>query len=183
MKNHLLFILLLLPLFLFGQRQVSMEEVEGSRELSMAETKGMRSNGMYRYYAKGERKAFTGILYAKYDNGNYLSRQEYVDGIGEGKWINYYENGNIKEVGYYKQNLVEGPIEKYYQNGQLKAKGTYKDWRIRIGQWEYYDEKGNLTERKDYGEKGSIEEVKAYYKRGDISYSWYKQILSDNGFE
>lgn len=121
MKNQAVFILLFLPLCLFGQREVSMQEVEGKRELSMGETKGMRSDGVYRYYAKGESQAFTGILYAKYENGNYLSRQEFVEGVGQGKWINYFENGNIKEIGHYNQNLVEGPIEKYYANGKLKA--------------------------------------------------------------
>ncbi|MDN3204530.1 toxin-antitoxin system YwqK family antitoxin [Algoriphagus sediminis] len=106
-----------------------------------------------------------------------------MNGIGQGKWINYYENGNYKEIGHYEENRVEGPIQKFHENGNLKAEGEYKDWRIRIGEWRYFDEDGKLLYSEDYGEKGSISEVQAYYDRGDISYSWYYDILEKNGFE
>jgi antitoxin component YwqK of YwqJK toxin-antitoxin module len=159
-----------------------MEEVEGRRELSMANVSGKTSAGVYRYYAAGETKPFTGILYAKHPNGQISSWQEYEDGIGQGKWINYYENGNFKEIGQYEQNLVQGPIKKFHPNGALKATGTYKDWRIKIGKWTYYDETGQIISEENYGEQGSIEEVKAYYDRGDISFAWYSRILSKNGF-
>lgn len=167
----------------YAQKTLPMSETETKREVSMADATGKSTDGVYRYYAKGEDKPFTGILYATYPNGNYSSWQEFVDGVGQGKWINYYENGNYKEIGNYNNNLVEGPIKKYYENGNLKADGTYKDWRIKIGIWNYYDIDGNLESTIDYGEKGSIEEVKEYYERGDIPYSWYSDILSKNGFD
>ena len=167
----------------YAQKEISMSETTIKREVSMSSATGKTTNGVYRYYAKGENKPFTGILYAKYPNGNYSSWQEYVDGLGQGKWINYYENGNYKEIGYYNNNFVEGPIKKYYENGTLKAEGNYKDWRIKIGEWKYFDKNGALESTIDYGEKGSIEEVKEYYERGDIPYSWYSEILSKNGFQ
>ena len=167
----------------YAQKAISMSQTVTKREVSMSNTTGKSTDGIYRYYAKGDDKPFTGVLFAKYPNGNYSSWQEYVDGVGQGKWINYYDNGNYKEIGYYNNNLVEGPIKKYYENGILQAEGNYKDWRIKIGQWKYYDEKGKLKSTIDYGEKGSIEEVKEYYDRGDISYSWYSNILSKNGFK
>ena len=181
-----LFLLLLLLSFNstgFAQKTVSMSETETKREVSMSSATGKTTDGIYKYYAKGDDKPFTGILYAKYPNGNYSSWQEYVDGIGQGKWINYYENGNYKEIGNYNNSLVEGPIKKYYEDGALKAEGNYKDWRIKIGEWEYYDQNGNLESTINYGEKGSFEEVKEYYERGEISYSWYSEILSKNGFK
>ena len=167
----------------FAQRTLPMSDSETKREISMSSAIGKRVDGIYRYYAKAEDVPFTGVLFAKYPNGNYLSWQEYVDGVGQGKWINYYESGNYKEIGYYKNNLVEGPISKYYENGRLKARGNYKDWRIKIGKWEYYDQDGKLENTVDYGSKGSIEEVEDYYQRGEISYSWYSDILSKNGFK
>ncbi len=103
-----------------AQVAVSMQDVETRREVAMANADGKSTDGIYRYYAKGDDKPFTGVLFAKYANGNYSSWQEYKDGIGQGKWINYYENGNYKEVGNYEQNRVEGPIRKYYEDGQLK---------------------------------------------------------------
>ncbi|NNE16809.1 MAG: hypothetical protein HKN51_17635 [Saprospiraceae bacterium] len=182
-KSLALALLFNLPIVGFAQKTISMSETEVKREVSMADATGKSEEGIYRYYAKGENRPFTGILFAKFSNGKYSSWQEYVDGIGQGKWINYYENGNYKEIGYYKNNLVEGPIKKYYENGNLKAEGNYKDWRIKIGIWKYYDHNGNLTVTKDYGDKGSIEEVQEYYERGEISYSWYSDILSKNGFK
>ena len=176
-------ILLLLPVLIFTQDRLSMEDVEGRREVSMKDVNGQTVEGEYRYYAKGETEPFTGILFSEHPNGNTSSWQEYVNGLGQGKWINYYENGNYKEIGHYEQNLVEGPITKFYMNGKIQAKGNYKDWRIKIGIWEYYNQDGQLKHTKDYGEKGSTEEVKEYYERGEISLSWYNSILTKNGFK
>lgn len=178
----MLILLSFLPHFVIGQTQLPMSEVERRKELSMTEVTGKTSNGLYRYYAKGESQPFTGVLYAKYPNGQLSSCQEFVNGVGQGSWINYYENGNYKEVGTYEQNLVQGPIQKFHPNGRLQAEGRYKDWRIRVGTWKYYDEQGRLLKMEDYGEKGNIEEVKAYYERGEISYSWYAEIRAKNGF-
>ena len=44
------------------------------------------------YYNMGSNTPFTGILYGKYVNGNYQTKQEYVDGVG---------NGNVKFKGLY----------------------------------------------------------------------------------
>jgi antitoxin component YwqK of YwqJK toxin-antitoxin module len=176
-------LLLTLPITGLAQNTLSMENAEQRREVSMANATGKSTDGVYRYYPRGEEEPFTGVLFAKYDNGNYSSWQEYEDGVGQGKWINYYENGNYKEVGTYRQNLVEGPIKKYYENGSLKAEGNYRDWRIKIGEWKYYNPSGKLESTEDYGDQGNIEEVKDYYERGEISYSWYSSILAKNGFK
>jgi len=182
MKIQFLLLLFVLPLLISGQEIRSMAEVEGRQSLSMSDVSGKRVNGQYLYYAKGESSPYTGILYSKHPNGEIDSWQEYVNGVGQGKWINYYDNGNYKEIGRYEQNRVEGPIQKFYRTGQLKAEGTYKDWRVKVGEWNYYDSSGQLVRTVDYGTKGSLEEVEAYYQRGDIPYSWYAQIRSKNGF-
>lgn len=165
------------------QQMVPGEEASVQREISMSNTIGKSVNGAYTYFAVGDKEPFTGILFARYPNGNYSSRQSYVNGRGQGKWINYHENGNFKEVGYYNNDRVEGPIRKYHENGMLKAEGQYKDWRIKVGEWKYYDQAGVLISTHNYGEKGSIEEVQAYYNRGDIPYSWFRDILRKNGFK
>jgi antitoxin component YwqK of YwqJK toxin-antitoxin module len=66
------------------------------------------------YYERGSDKPFTGILYGKYDNGNYMTMQEYVNGIGNGKWIDFDPYGNKVCEGTYKDNRVEGPVTFYY---------------------------------------------------------------------
>ncbi len=182
-KTFTFLLLFFLTISGYAQNTIAMSQTVTKREVSMSNATGKRTSGIYRYYAKGDDNPYTGVLFAKYPNGNYSSWQEYVDGIGQGKWINYYKNGNYKEVGYYNNNLVEGPIKKYYENGILKAEGNYKDWRIKIGKWKYYDQKGKLESTIDYGEKGSIEEVQKYFERGEISYSWYSDIITKNGFK
>lgn len=102
------------------------------------------------YFKKGETEPFTGVLFGKYDNGNYLTLQEYEEGIGNGKWVNYYKDGTLKEVGTYRDNLVEGPILQYHPNGNLKAKGNYKHWKKKIGIWKYYDTSGKLVKTASY---------------------------------
>lgn len=89
--------------------------------ISMADTYQKRKDGAYSYFEKGEDKPYDGVLFGKYENGNYLSIQEYKNGIGEGTWINYYENGNLKEVGTYQKNKVAEPIKKYYSSGKIKV--------------------------------------------------------------
>lgn len=179
---YFVFLFFCFSLLALSQNSLSMAVVESRREVSMADASGKTSEGIYRYYAKGEDEPYTGILFSKFENGNYDSWQEYVNGVGQGKWINYYENGNYREVGYYNQNRVEGPIKKYYDNGTLSAEGQYKDWRIKVGKWTYYNKNGKVTNTANYGEKGSIEDVQDFYDRGEISYSWYKSILKKNGF-
>lgn len=102
------------------------------------------------YYKTGTNTPFTGILYGTYDNGNYQTMQEYVDGIGNGKWVDFNPEG-IKECeGTYKENRVEGPVTFYYENGLVKSKGQYLHWKRPIGEWKYYDLKGNLVHTMTY---------------------------------
>lgn len=102
------------------------------------------------YYKTGTKTPFTGVLYGKYDNGNYQTVQEYVDGIGNGKWIDFNPEG-IKECeGTYKDNRVEGPVKFFYENGSLKSEGQYIHWKKPAGIWKYYDKAGNLVHTMTY---------------------------------
>jgi len=102
------------------------------------------------YYKRNEKAPFTGVLYGKYDNGNYLSIQEYKNGVGNGTWMNYYENGELKEMGTYRDNRVEGPVKQFYKNGRIKAEGTYAHWRKRVGAWKFYSTDGRLEKTETY---------------------------------
>ncbi len=146
------------------------------KELSMDSTKGVYVNGVYLYLDQNG-EPFSGILYARHPNGNMASRQNFSNGIGMGTWINYHENGMIKEKGTYDRNKVKGPIKKYNEEGQLIAEGTYDDWRVRVGQWIYYDHAGHIILTEDYGLKGDYRDVKEYYDTGQISENWYNDIM------
>lgn len=104
------------------------------------------------YYKSNEKTPYTGVLYGKYNNGNYLTLQEYKNGIGNGKWVNYYKDGTIMEIGNYHNNRVEGSIKQYHENGKLKAEGTYKHWKKKVGIWIYYDTNGNTIRKINYSQ-------------------------------
>jgi antitoxin component YwqK of YwqJK toxin-antitoxin module len=182
MKTFILLLSISLPVIIFSQDVHSLGEGESSNEVSMKEVSGKNIDGVYRYYKEGADEPYSGVLYSSFPNGQTDSWQEYKEGVGQGKWINYYKNGKIKEIGNYENNLVQGSIKKYYENGNLKAEGTYKDWRIKVGVWTYYNSDGIPTDTVDYGQKGSLEEVQEYYERGEISQRWYVSIMRKNGF-
>ena len=62
------------------------------------------------YYEIGTNKPYTGVLYGTYDNGKLMTTQDYVDGIGNGKWTQYDPYGNKECEGTYIDNRVEGPV-------------------------------------------------------------------------
>ncbi len=83
MKKNVFFLFSFCCLNLIAQqRSLPMTATQTQKELAMSETNGNSSSGQYRYYAKGEKSPYTGILFAKYPNGNYETWQTYIDGIG-----------------------------------------------------------------------------------------------------
>lgn len=102
------------------------------------------------YYKTGTSIPYTGILYGTYNNGNYQTMQEYVDGIGNGKWIDFNPEGVKEAEGTYINNRVEGPVKLFYEDGSLKAEGQYLHWKKPIGLWKYYDKSGNLVHTMTY---------------------------------
>lgn len=139
-------IVILLPTILYSFCMLGQIDTLNRNMISMSETIEKPYKVGSVYFKKGATKPYTGILYGKFENGNYLTIQEYVDGIGNGKWVNYYSDGTLKEIGTYRDNLVEGPIRQFHPNGKLKAKGNYKHWKRKVGTWEYFDTDGQLTE-------------------------------------
>lgn len=172
--NWILILSLAFPFFLNAQIDTTNQEM-----VSMTDTYQKTYKGEYRYFKKGNAKPYEGVLFGKHSNGNYASIQEYKNGLGDGTWINFYENGNIKESGTYQKNKVAGPIQKFYPSGKIKSQGTYRDWRIRVGEWTYYNENGAVIKTEDYGKKGDLRDVEDYYQRGEISEAWYQQIISN----
>jgi len=142
--------ILLGVLFLLPGGLLAQIDTVGQKMVSMSDTyqKPYKVGGVY--YKKNDTTPYTGVLYGKYENGKYLSIQEYKNGVGNGTWINYYSNGNLKEVGTYRDNRVEGPVKQYYENGKLKAEGTYAHWRKKVGLWKYYNKEGIFVRSATY---------------------------------
>jgi len=137
MKSFATCFFLMLFLQTFGQKNV--------QKLAMTDTyqKAYKLGSVY--FKKGTNTPFTGILYGKYANGNLMTTQEYVNGVGNGKWTDYDPLGRKICEGTYINNKVEGPVTFFYENGNIKSKGQYLDWKKPIGKWDYFDEQGKLV--------------------------------------
>ena len=148
---HYLFLLplLLLPLSACSQ-PAAMPDTTDQRMLPMSATTQRLADEGYRYYEAGSREPYTGILYGKYENGEFLSVQEYVDGIGNGFWIDFDPMGRMECKGTYINNRVEGPVTFYYESGAIKARGQYRHWKRKIGKWTYYNEAGEVVHTMTY---------------------------------
>lgn len=145
--KYVLALLILMNMSCISNAQNNQNE---PREIPMSETyqKAYKSGSIY--YETGTNKPFTGVLYGKYDNGNYMTKQDYVDGIGNGKWTQFDPNGNKECEGTYVDNRVEGPVKYFYEDGSLKSEGQYLHWKQPIGKWIYYDKKGNVVHTMTY---------------------------------
>ncbi len=100
------------------------------------------------YFAKGSKEPYTGWLYARYDNGELEAAQQFVDGIGNGIWINYNPDGSKESQGTYVNNRTEGPAKLFYEDGSVKAAGEYIHLKRKIGWWNFYDREGNVVSKR-----------------------------------
>lgn len=126
------------------------QEAEEQKLVAMTNTYQKAYKYGSKYYEVGSNKPFTGVLYGKYDNGNYMNMQEYVDGVGNGKWIDFDPYGRKVCEGTYKDNRVEGPVTFFYEDGSIKSKGQYMHWKRPIGEWIYFDKEGNVVSTMTY---------------------------------
>ena len=125
-------------------------DTKGKRMIPMSSTyqKAYELGGIY--YETGTKTPFTGVLYGKYDNGQFMTMQEYVKGVGNGKWVDFDPYGRKVCEGTYKNNRVEGPVKFFYEDGSLKSEGQYLHWKKPIGLWKYYDKKGKIVHTMTY---------------------------------
>ena len=80
------------------------------------------------YYEVNNEKPFTGSIYKKLENNQFLLTGEFDKGFKSGEWIEYYENGQKKLVqNYSNQGKLNGIEETYNESGQLLSKGNFKN--------------------------------------------------------
>lgn len=122
---------------------------DGTKMYAMRETVSKYDDGP-KYFIRGSDKAYTGFLYASYDNGEMMSVQQFEEGVGNGIWINYAPDGRKECQGTYVNNRVEGPVTFFYEDGSIKSEGQYREWKRPIGLWTYYDRQGNVVSTMNY---------------------------------
>ena len=82
-------------------------------------------NGVF--YLPNQQEPFTGENLCVYTNGQYHSKGDLLNGLGDGKWTWWYENGQISQEGNYKDDEMDGKWIWWHKNGQIKSEATYKD--------------------------------------------------------
>ncbi len=117
--------------------------------MQQTETRAAKDFGS-QYYDPNTRKPYTGVLYGLYDHGELMTVQQYVDGIGNGYWMQFNPDGTLAEKGTYRNNKVEGPVTQFYEDGSVKAEGQYRHWKLPIGLWRYYDRNGQVVHSMTY---------------------------------
>ena len=142
----LFFLFLSFPSIAFAQ----FDSTKVGKMYSMAETHAAYSGSEYKYYVSGSDTPYTGYLCARYNNGELQSVQQFVDGVGNGEWIDFDPDGRISCKGTYVNNKVEGPVTFYYEDGSVKSEGQYRHYKRPIGWWTFYDRDGNVVSRQLY---------------------------------
>lgn len=98
-----------------------------------------------------------------YESGNTISENYY--NAGKQKMVAYFDNGKLmEEYSYIDMNLfLVGELKYYYENGKLKQQAFFKDGNTReeanyrIGNWSWWDEKGNLVKQEIYRDNELVE--------------------------
>jgi antitoxin component YwqK of YwqJK toxin-antitoxin module len=68
---------------------------------------------------------YNGELKEYYQNGNLKSKENFVNGVLDGKYEYYYENGNLRQSGCIINTFKEGEVLSYYESGISKSIETY----------------------------------------------------------
>jgi len=142
-----------------------------------------------------------------YDISNYKTQGQFSNGKKDGIWRHYFENDQ-KLYEYYKDDnmyklehfyansniiMLEGDITngigqmvKYTKEGKKESEGKYdlKD-KIKLGEWKYYDENGNLTKTDTYkfGKLVSTEKVEEKHDDYDDTFYWSESPISKEDIE
>jgi len=108
-----------------------------------SETEGsMVSEEIYQLGAKD------GVSKTYFPEGGLAEILTWKNGIKSGQWEQYYSDGKIKFRGSYLDNEKTGTIQAFYMSGKIMFIGQYANGHP-VGQWIYYDEKGNLKKKEE----------------------------------
>lgn len=111
------------------------------------------AEGLYR----NEKKDSTWTFYS--ETGDFRTKEEtYRNGILHGPSRLYYPEGGIVELKFYQDGILEGNWEKYDEQGNVRLKGNYKAG----------DKNGSLTV---YGPKGQVL-TRGKYTEGHLDGEW-----------
>ena len=115
------------------------------------------------YYTDGQ--PYTGIVYEMLQDQLDVE-YEVIDGMKNGREVEYYPSGKIRTVCTYKSNLLDGPLTHYFENGIVQEQALF--------------EKGVCIESTSFNGSGNVVATEAL-KLGSPSYNWlqYLRTMTD----
>ena len=93
----------------------------------------------------------TEMRYQFNDNYTINLRGMVKNGLKEGRWECFYANGQKMLEAQFSGGIENGAYNSYRENGLPYFRGFYINGK-RANVWEYYDETGELADRKDFDE-------------------------------
>ncbi len=131
-----------------------------------------------KYLIKFSEELVDGDVYTTY-TGHKVLNGTIIQGIKDGRWIEWYETGTKKIEYNLKRGLLEGPIKMWSERGKLITTGSYimgngttiiqnlnkssLPTNGRNGKWNFYYEDGQLKKNEDW-EDGILVAETAFYK-------------------
>ena len=76
---------------------------------------------------KKDNKYYGEVIQYYKDNEIIVSRENYIDGILDGKYKYYHGNGILRQSGHIKNHKKEGEIISYWENGDLQSIENFKN--------------------------------------------------------
>lgn len=70
-----------------------------------------------------------------------------IDDKKEGLWVFWFKNGNKQTEAWFVNDIQQGEQVVYRENGQVYYKGNFENGK-RTGEWNFFDNEGNLTDTK-----------------------------------
>jgi antitoxin component YwqK of YwqJK toxin-antitoxin module len=98
-----------------------------------------------------------------YPNGQIMEKGNQQNG----EWIQYFENGQIMTKVNFVNGLVNGESIEYFENGLIKTKGNYINGKMNE-EWSYYNEKGQIVSKKNWVDDRINGEQVEYYENGQM---------------
>ena len=84
-----------------------------------------------------------------YEDGNKKLESEFKNNKETGVWIVYFKNGKISTTFSYLDGQLNGPVTIYDEKGIKIVDGNYKDGK-EDGKWLFYDIKGKVKKEENY---------------------------------
>ena len=109
----------------------------------------INNNGLTVYKGLPDKK-YSGSCYEYSSEGLKTELKSFTKGIPHGMHLGYYyPEETILFKGFKKKGEIHGEYVRYHKNGQINMKGKFKNGYY-TGKWNYFNEKGDIDERKTY---------------------------------